>query len=210
MARVLYRIHTDKGSTIIVPLHHCLMYSPPYETVKALIDAYPAGLALCDSLHKQYPLHIACSEAPNNFPVIEVLLSAFPDIAMVKDKSGRLPLHYAIEKKASPKIILLLLEYQPWSAAQPDNDGCYPLHMACSLELSLEIIQKLAESWPLAVLKDVDGRSPYDIVANGNATDKKMIIEMLREDEELSRMFYPCNPNTMLVNTANSAGRIAI
>ena len=210
MARLLYRLQTDNGSTIALPLHHCLMYNPPYQTVKALIDSYPAGLAVCDSLHKQYPLHIACSEASNNFPVIEELLSAFPDIAMVKDKSGRLPLHYAIERKASPKTILLLLEYQPWSAAQPDKDGAYPLHMACLLELSLEIIQKLAESWPLAVLKTVHGRSPCDIVANGNATDKKMIIEMLKEDEELDRMFYPCSPNTMLVNTANSAGRIAI
>jgi hypothetical protein len=203
-ARALYRIMSDNGPTVAHPLHHSLMCNPPYQVVGALVKAYPAALVLCDSLHKRYPLHIACCESPNNFPVIETLLEAFPDIAMVRDKLGRLPLHYAIENKAASVTISLLLDYHPWSAAQPTEKGWYPLHMACALDLPYQIIQKLVQSWPPALSKKADGRKPSDIVAGGNATDKKKILEMLQEDEEPNLRLYPFKPNTMVFTTGHN------
>lgn len=241
MARVLYRIESEHGPTVALPLHHCLMMkNPPHQIVAILVAAHPAGLFLCDSLHKRYPMHLACCFAPTNFAVIDTLLTALPDIAMVRDKNGRLPLHYAIENDASHSVIALLLEYHPWSAAQQDDNGWYPLHMACLRSDKSychenrrghygrrEVIHRLVESWPPAVSKYVEGQRPFDIVLarstlkttvvaserSGDSETAK-ILELLAEDDEyrVEHDLYSdeSNPHTMLINTAVSAGRIQI
>jgi Ankyrin repeats (3 copies) len=218
MARVLYRIESGVNAnhdhTVALPLHHCLMKNPPHQIVAILIAAYPAGLFLCDSLHKRYPMHIACCFAPNNYAVIDTLLNALPDTAMVRDKNGRLPLHYAIENDASPSVIALLLEYHPWSAAQADDNGWYPLHLACLKSDDSnchrprshyhrhhhgrrEVLHKLVESWPPAVSKYVQGQRPFDIIlalslkksaannsSNGDDEDETALILELLAEDD--------------------------
>lgn len=233
MARVLYRIeacddHKNDGPTVALPIHHCLMKNPPHHIVSMLIAAHPDGLFLCDSLHKRYPMHFACQHASHNFAVMEALLSALPDTAMVRDKYGRLPLHYAIENDASNDVIELLLIYYPWSAAQPDDDGWYPLHMACRRSsTSRHVLHKLVEAWPPAVSKHVQGQRPYDIVqamttstsgstSSTDSDETSMILELLAEDDgyRVEHDLYSCksssSSNIMLIDTAISTCRIQI
>jgi ankyrin repeat protein len=239
MARVLYRIEAvddnkNDGPTVALPLHHCLMMNPPHQIVAIIIAAHPVALFFCDSLYKRYPMHIACRYGPRNFSVMETLLSALPDTAMVRDKHGRLPLHYAIENDASTDVIELLLGYYPWSAAQPDDSGWYPLHLAClRSSTSRHVLHKLVESWPPAASKHVQGQRPYDIVlamttttttttttsgstSSADSDETTMILELLAEDDgyRVEHDLYSCtsssSPNTMLIDTAMSAGRIQI
>lgn len=207
-ARVLYRVGTESGSTVVLPLHHCLMSDPPYQVVQDLIDAYPPGVVNCDSLNKRYPLHIAC-EGKTNFKVVRAVSNASPRSAgMVRDFWGRLPLHYAIESRASFMVIATLLDRCEWAAAQPDDLGWYPLHLACTQSNLHVIIQELIDAWPQAVMKQVNGKTPRDMVVLSNGPDRKIILRILEQEE--SDLYHPEAPYTMHISMANNSGRIVI
>lgn len=210
-ARSLYRIMTKNGATTVLPLHHCLMLDAPYQVIKELVRAYPVSLFLCDSLKKRYPLHIACeSTAPlHNYKVIRTLLEAAPDINMVKDKSGSLPLHHAVSNKAKFQVIAALLNDTDMAAGQPDGNGWYPLHLACARELPYSIVQELMAAWPAAVFKRVGGRTPVDIINAGNAAEKPSILLLLQE-EVAEFEACPSSPHSMVISVANCAGRIVL
>mmetsp|Transcript_29658 Transcript_29658/g.48942 ORF Transcript_29658/g.48942 Transcript_29658/m.48942 type:complete len:250 (+) Transcript_29658:190-939(+) len=214
-ARILYRIVSKSGPTVALPLHHCLMNDAPYQVVRDLMKAYPVGIFLCDSIEKRYPLHIACeAEASlHSYKVIKTLLEASPDLAMVRDKSGRLPLHHAISNKAKLNVIAALLESSAnMAATQPDGKGWYPLHLACSREVPYAIVQALVVAWPGAVLKKVGaGRTtPIDILHAGNAGDKQSILVLL-QNEAAELQNCPASPkNSMMISVANCCGRVVL
>jgi hypothetical protein len=211
-ARLLYRIMTKNGATTVLPLYHCLMLDAPCQVIRQLVRAHPVSLFLCESLKKRYPLHIACEAAAShhNYKVIITLLDAAPDLNMVRDKSGSLPLHHAVSNKAKFEVIAALLNSSDMAATQPDSKGWYPLHLACARELPYSIIQELIVAWPAAVLKTVDGsRTPADIIYAGNSGDKPSILILLQEEvAELES--FPSSLHSMVVSVANCAGRIVL
>ena len=58
------------------------------------------------------------------------LLAKSPKAARKKDKSGRLPLHLALESKAPEATTKLLVDAFPEAAREKDKDGSLPLHLA--------------------------------------------------------------------------------
>lgn len=215
-ARSLYRIVSFQGPTVILPLHHCLMLDAPYQVVRSIIRAYPVALFLCDSLKKRYPLHIACEATPQSLHQLEVvntLLEAAPDIVMVRDQSGNLPLHHAVLSKAKFNVIEALLQNSGTAAvAQPNGKGWYPLHLACAGALPYPIVQELVVAWPDGVLKQVNGRVPSDIVYAGDAADKSSILLLLQEEAAEAQILQlsAAPHHSMMISVANSYGRFAL
>lgn len=74
----------------VLPLHECLVSNGPIELVHALVQAYPKGVRQKESSYQRLPLHCACRKNANP-KVIQLLLEAYADAALVADSLGRLP-----------------------------------------------------------------------------------------------------------------------
>ena len=74
----------------VLPLHECLVGNGPVEVVHALISAYPKGVQQKESSYQRLPLHCACRKNANP-KVIQLLLQADSEGALVADSLGRLP-----------------------------------------------------------------------------------------------------------------------
>ena len=75
----------------LLPLHAAVIFNAPPPVVDALIRVFPLGATLKDD-QGMLPLHLACRNAPPNFPVLEELLTAHPAAVYVKDRKGRTPI----------------------------------------------------------------------------------------------------------------------
>ncbi|MFN9981424.1 MAG: ankyrin repeat domain-containing protein, partial [bacterium] len=68
------------------------------------------------------------------------ILQKYPEAVKVQNKYGSLPLHVALQKKASNEIITMIFEANPEATKEQDNDGSLPLHVALQKKASNEII----------------------------------------------------------------------
>ena len=67
-----------------------------------------------------------------SFMFVAALLSAHPEGARVKDKDGRLPLHFACINNAPREAVAALLSAFPDGAREVDRRGRLPFHDAFS------------------------------------------------------------------------------
>jgi ankyrin repeat protein len=82
---------------------------------------------------------------------VEELLHLYPNAAEVeKDKSGWMPLHVALKKKASPDIITMIFKAFPKAAEVRDSWGSLPLHCALLRLASVDVINVLLKAYPEA------------------------------------------------------------
>lgn len=105
-----------KDSTVL-PLHECLVANGPVELVQAIIYAYPKGVQQKESSYQRLPLHCACRKNANP-KVIQLLLEADAEAALVADSLGRLP------RKSTGGLLLL------WKNL---SDLCVSLDVICPL-----------------------------------------------------------------------------
>ena len=71
-------------------------------------------------------LHQAVVVDAPDVPRVSQFLSMHPGIAGVRNRCGRIPLHYALDRsrsKVNVEIVRLLLTAYPNGAAEPDNSG---------------------------------------------------------------------------------------
>ena len=87
------------------------------------------------------PLHYACLLQPS-VGVIKALIAAHGKALQCKDHSGRLPLHCACWRAASPDVVKVLLDNDNDNnndnsgscCMAEDKHGRLPLHVACEFE----------------------------------------------------------------------------
>ena len=74
-----------------LPIHMVsLQPNPPLSVIEALIVAYPTG-ATCRDLDGNLAIHYLCLEACTDKQVLEVVINAYEDCLLEKDKYGRTP-----------------------------------------------------------------------------------------------------------------------
>jgi len=110
-----------KDQTAIVSEGNCLGFRTEEETKcniandPAFVDWY-GNVALHHSVVTEHP----------DIVRIKDLLRNYPDGAKVKNQFGRIPLHYALDRKSSKvsiEIVKLLLSVHPKGASEPDKEG---------------------------------------------------------------------------------------
>ena len=79
--------------------------------------------------------------------MIRELIDSFEGGACIKDVSGDLPIHIAIEKKLDVGIISWLVKLYPECLAELGAKGRIPLNLAIDLKASDDIILVLLESY---------------------------------------------------------------
>ena len=116
-----------------LPLHSACARQPPYDTLVALLNAYPDA-AKCVDDQGMYALHYACGNQADE-SVIRLLLSSFLKAASIPDPRGMLPLHYTAcwgpsSTALDQGVLNLLIDAYPAALTVRDQDGNIPLDLA--------------------------------------------------------------------------------
>lgn len=91
----------------------------------------------------------------------KILVMGMKDAAKTEDENGVLPLHKAIKRKTSKKVLLALVEGNPDAAKVPDRNGSLPLQMAIESNLSADIILAiLAANFEATKVPNINGDLP--------------------------------------------------
>ena len=82
---------------------------------------------------------------------VKAVYYANPENIQARDKTGALPLHWAILNKDAPEITQFLLDMYPEAASLPDNAGYLPLHWAVNNDtVNMTIVKSLLQKCPSA------------------------------------------------------------
>lgn len=125
------------------------------------------------------PLHHACEGRPTA-DVIDALMGAYPEAALIKDSGGDLPIHLACREKASPEVILMLLKSDADTTRVADAEGRLPLHLAVRRGASVDVVEKLIAA-NIKASKKVDSHNmlPLHWACSQNASEQ-VIHALLR------------------------------
>lgn len=114
-------------------LHEACISGAPFQVIKNLITAYPAGVkkkGFCGRL----PLHYASYKKPS-LHTIKILLKNYPEGVSEVDSDGRLPIHLAVVRNAPKEVILMLSNAYPKSLCIPNKFGSTPPMLARNVHM---------------------------------------------------------------------------
>jgi hypothetical protein len=188
----------DTSSVLGSPVHYACYYSANIKIIRYIchqemdnnIDA-----VLCKTNRsKCTPLHLACmnyasSNIQESVALVQLLTSACANAALVADKEGMTPLHYAV-KSTKPNIAIIedLTEVAPTaglllSTSVNDQHQYTPLMIALqNPNISTDIIQDLIVSCPkvLQIVEPVTGNTPlhFAVQQQRPLQEIKLMIQM--------------------------------
>lgn len=128
------------------------------------------------------PIHSACARQPPE-PLINTLLSVYPDGAKCLDDQGMLPIHYACGNQASIEVIRLLLLSNADGAFTSDPNGMLPIHYVSQWGPSSPSVINvlLFSNRNVANAKDIDGNTPLDLAREGEYPERDDVIYALEQ-----------------------------
>jgi ankyrin repeat protein len=160
-------------------LHHILASSP------AAIDLRFEALGI-QTRDGSYPLHMAVSNR-SSLEVIELLITAAPEVVHLINKYGETPLHLALRGRvAEEKVIEMLLDADDNALAleMPERFcGNLPLHLAVVDGASLSIVVQLLTRFPHAVrVPNTDGDLPISLARGDEDLMDLLVVSDLADD----------------------------
>lgn len=181
----LENLHGHK--TQAYTLHYlCRKKDVPASLVQAFVDLEKEAISAPDSILQELPIHIACQhDAPVD--VLKILVNAYPEGLLKKDRDGNLPLHYACSFE-SPDAARYLIDQCPESVSLRNKKNQTPLHRACSrYNVSLASIKDLIGLYADACMsRDWQGRLPIHSACMWKA-DSSVIELLLKTHPEALR-----------------------
>ena len=115
--------------------------------------------------------------------VVEALLEGHPGaIKSREDKGGRLPLHIACINTASAQVLRLLVDRYVESLRITDRIyGRLPLHFSCLYGSPFETMLLVNAEQHALVVKDVNGKTPKDLVEGSSNPHREIILKRLED-----------------------------
>lgn len=133
-----------------LPLFHACEAQAPHTILWYLFQKWPDAAMIPNNWDGALPLHALCRQSKTSMENVRMLIDSFPQAVEVADKSGRLPIHYAIKGKRH-SLVKALIEKCPSSLMIRSNDGTIPLHVACRCnQLSFSVIETILQESPLS------------------------------------------------------------
>ena len=190
----------DTSSLLGSPLHYACYYNANIKIIRYICHQEMDNnidTVLCKTNRsKRTPLHLACmndgakNDSDNdNVELVQLLTSACSNAALVVDKEGMTPLHYAV-KCNSPSLAMIedLTEVAPTAGLQLSTSVNDP-HQYIPLMLALlnpnattKIIQDLIVSCPkvLHIIEPVTGNTPLHMAVQQQrpVPEIKMMVQM--------------------------------
>ena len=146
------------------------------DLLETLVKHAPKAVQLSKYLGDS-PLHYVLRQIEKKntkipLDVITILLKLYPEIAMVRNDHGMLPIHCGAYK--NKEIIQLLLKAYPEGATVQNGLGWLPLHLAVLFDGCRNVIKVLLDEFPEGVkVTDNLGRLPlHHLCAKQNAVKK--------------------------------------
>jgi len=188
------------------PLHlACGSYQGCLEVVKALFDAFPQAINVCDR-EGQTPFELASNLKTLDLEIINFLEAQLAYAREAKDTTvmttpdeiGWLPLHHALKDAASLGSIKLFVTGNTAALQVADPKGVYPLHIACEFS-SVKIVKYL--------IGELDGISMDQLDIN-----KDTPLHYACRGRKLEVVKYLLDEHTSLVSSAglNEEGKLPI
>ena len=152
--------HEDKQG--LLPVHSAICRTVSKDIIQLLLEYQwmpqtPLEGALSDPALK--------TDLKQLTKMVQIILSAYPDVVQQRDKNGCMPLHLACHTNAPIAVIRTLLEKNPDAVRETDNQGRTPLHLACTGLASREVIELLLVECPALVReKDSQGHLPLHTI----------------------------------------------
>lgn len=130
------------------PLHIlCKNKKPLLDMIRLLVETNPGVASMTDS-EGYTALHHAC-ENEADMDVIECLLNAYKEAALVVSKKQDTALHIACSANASSETVRLLIEASPDALTKTNDYGFTPLHCVCRAYIPRAgIVQAIIEACP--------------------------------------------------------------
>lgn len=133
-----------------LPLHRlCKHFRPELIAIKEVFDLFPAAIHTTNS-QGCLPLHCIFSppEAPKK-EVFQFLFAQLPYGIKVRDKSGRVPAHFACgARDLSLKDLKHIIGLYPDAVRVESPVHGLPIHVACSEGRNLQIVKYLESLYP--------------------------------------------------------------
>ena len=151
-------LHLDGGVKVAglrdalgrLPLHLALEHKRPLPIIQCILSAYSEASTFQDDAG-DFALHTCSLAAGIDYDgVLAFVLSKFPEAAQRKNHFGHLPLHRALDGRASTNCLRLLLDAFPGAVKERDMRGRSPLSAACE-HGEYPAIELLLAIWPEAV-----------------------------------------------------------
>jgi len=152
-----------------------------------LLDMWPESVQQKSPNNAETFLLQALQCTPMNEEIISLLIGQWPESVQIPDKSGNLPLHRALMRRASSAVLSLLLETYPDALEIPNGRGSLPVHMALMHGAPLAVIHSMMQTFPDSLrIPDVDGYCLLHHVLSSrrhgwDATDYLQFITLLVE-----------------------------
>jgi ankyrin repeat protein len=149
----------------------------PNQRLLSMIKRYPDELMIQnphDLYSGFYPLHMALRYRAGG-DIVRAILKAKPEAATLRDGSGSLPLHVALEH-SSTTIVEIVLKAFPEGSQLTDGVGSLVLHRACCYDKATRL---LLRSYPEGVrAKDAFDRLPLHnaIMCNASSTTVQDLV----------------------------------
>jgi len=137
---------------------------------------------------------------PPPIDVVETLIQHAPEILLLRNSQGNLPLHTAcIFHFRSPDVafIRILVKAYPEGAAVANIEGWLPLHCACWNDASLEVLDILLEAYPEGIHVGSQDGKPSRVL-------REEWENQLEEDNDEHLTNY--NKHMLLLHKASAGG----
>jgi len=151
------------------------------DTIQCLYNAYREAIHIPDTCG-WLPIHelahnIELEEAAS-VEILQFMLNIDPTVARERIDDGCLPIHHAIDKKATD-FCKLLIDVYPESLRVRSSDGILPIHCALKADRAdvVDTIEYMLDLYPQSIdATDRQGLTPFHRSAQGKRAD---IVELL-------------------------------
>ena len=169
--------------------------------VVARLKLVPSEAESKDLLGRIPLQHASWNQAPA--PVVQLLLTAYPDGANAVCLSRCTALHYAAWGQAPASVVALLLAANPQAAQAHDLRGMLPLHLALENKAPIEAVRLLVEAFPSALVdRERRGLRPLHCAMQSKAAPDFLA--------QVMSLFASCKERGLLEEATPSAELLAL
>ena len=181
----------------VLPIHEAFANRAPPDVIEALLEAYPASIALKESCFGLTPLHIACKF---NAPVDSIRVAIkYNACASTRDNHGRTPIHYVCSRNCKIDALRLLVKTYSKAVYYVDHRGWLPIHNACRYGADYKSIKLLVSIFPESVRARTNmGFTPLKTILSVNCDEKEKTLQLLINDGMLTKYCINRDPEFAL------------
>jgi len=182
-------VRTREAATMMYPLHLACKAGSEMEIMETLLDIYPRAIDAVDKKGNTI-FHVACMARTLTPEFCEKLLEYCSyETIQEANEDGSLPLHLAVQNRASMPVLQLIIDYYPEALDIKDEKGNTPMHKAFQTTTEMHVLVRLAQQNPHAMnRRNKKGQKPLDIASV--ALEKKFI--RARRWYNIRMAYCPC------------------